>query len=339
MLLAGVSYTILASVAPDLAQTQLFWFVVGAIAFLIVRRIRPEVLATFWWVWYFGSIILLLITLFGPEVRGTHRWIEIFSFRIQPSELVKPFVVVSIAGYLSTLKKFSLKPFVLSGVLFLIPFILIFKQPDLGNSLVYLFSYFLMLTVSMFPRKFYVVPIFVFILTMPLLWGALETYQQTRISTFLNPSYDIQGAGYNARQALIAVGSGGVVGKGLGEGTQSKLQFLPEYHTDFIYASTVEQLGFIGGFAVIALYFILLLTMLKHASVEWSFQKLVVVGIFGQLFLQILVNIGMNLGLVPITGITLPLVSFGGSSILATAISLGIIDAFEKQKHQSIAIR
>lgn len=339
ILLAAISYVILRAIAPDLADTQLVWFVIGIIAYFVTRRISTHILKSYWWLWYGGSVLLLLVVLFTPAVRGSHRWIEMGIFRVQPSEFAKPFIVMALAGFISSLPHARLKEFVLAVVLFAIPFVLIFEQPDLGNSIVYLFSFLLMLIVSKFPTKYYAVPILMATLFMPLIWNTLETYQKTRITTFLNPTYDVQGVGYNAHQALIAVGSGGLLGKGLGEGTQSRLRFLPEYHTDFIYASIVEQLGFVGGFAIIVLYFALLKRLLKDFLEGSYFTQLTAIGIFGQLFIQILINIGMNLGLVPITGITLPLVSFGGSSILATFLSLGVIDALKAKKNKPIAIR
>jgi len=174
---------------------------------------------------------------------------------------------------------------------------------------------------------------------VPLVWNHLADYQKSRIITFLNPSYDIQGAGYNALQALIAVGSGGLFGRGLGAGTQSMLRFLPEFHTDFIFASTVEQLGFIGGIILLMLYFALLVFVLRSGTGKDAFGRLVSYGAFAQIFFQVLVNVGMNMAIIPITGITLPLFSFGGSSIVATCITLGIVSAKEPKKDDAIAIR
>ena len=182
-------------------------------------------------------------------------------------------------------------------------------------------------------------PILILLVGIPFTWPHLENYQKLRILTFINPTYDIQGAGYNAYQALIAVGSGGWLGKGLGQGTQSKLAFLPEYHTDFVFAAGIEQVGFIGGLVLLVLYAYFLFSILNNGSHIGSFPRLVVWGIFAQLLIQIIVNIGMNVGLIPITGITLPLVSFGGSSIMGIFIGLGIIASVTRQKQEPIAIR
>ena len=339
LVLAGTGTIILTSIAPSLVVNQVVWYVAGLIVFLMLRRVHPDVLLKFWRIEYVLSVALLVFVLLGPEVRGSHRWIFIGGYQFQPSEIVKPFILVSVAAYLSSLKSCTFKAFLGATLLCAVPFTLIFEQPDLGNSIVYFFSFALMFAGSRFPKRYILIPAAIALIALPYGWHLLEDYQKSRITTFLNPEFDIQGAGYNARQSLIAVGSGGLWGKGLGQGTQSKLQFLPEYHTDFIFASTVEQLGFVGGAVLLTVYFILLNRITAIAVKGDEFSRLVATGIFAQLFVQIGVNIGMNLGLVPITGITLPLVSFGGSSIIATAMSLAIVDIFRKDEHKSIAIR
>lgn len=168
----------------------------------------------------------------------------------------------------------------------------------------------------------------IFGILMPVFWFILKDYQKARLISFLNPYTDPIGAGYNSIQSMIALGSGQLSGLGLGRGPQSHLLFLPEYHTDFVFASLGEELGFFGGLLVIIFYFILLGKILKTASTtQDDFGKLLIVGIFAQLFIQVFINIGMNLGLLPITGITLPLVSYGGSSIISTFIDLGLVAA------------
>lgn len=339
LVLAGISLMVLKSIAPSLVYDQLMWYGIGAALFLFIKKLPSEVLSRLWVIEYIVSILLLTIVLLGPEVRGSHRWIFIGSYQFQPSEIVKPFILVSIASYLSSLRSYGFRSFLGAVLLFMIPFVLVFEQPDLGNSIVYMVSFVLMFMGSRFPKRYVVIPALIAAVILPFGWHALEEYQKVRITTFLNPEYDIQGAGYNAHQSLIAVGSGGFWGKGLGQGTQSTLKFLPEYHTDFIFASTVEQLGFAGGLVMLIVYFILLNRIVSIGRGSDEFTRLLVTGIFAQLFIQIVVNIGMNLGVVPITGITLPLVSFGGSSVIATAISLAIVDILRKDERDSIAIR
>ena len=247
-------------------------------------------------------------------------------------------IVTSLAGYLSMRRTFGLKQFIIFVLFFIAPFLLVFEEPDLGNAVVYLFTFLSLLFVSQFPLRYYVLPILILLVGIPFSWPHLEDYQKLRILTYINPTFDIQGAGYNAYQALIAVGSGGWFGNGLGQGTQSKLAFLPEYHTDFVFAAGIEQVGFIGGFVLLLLYGYFLFSILNKGSHFDPFSRLVVWGIFAQLLIQIIVNIGMNVGLIPITGITLPLVSFGGSSIMGIFISLGIISSVTRQKQEPIAI-
>ncbi|MBI4129729.1 rod shape-determining protein RodA [Candidatus Roizmanbacteria bacterium] len=339
LLICLFSLLIVRAITPDLFMYQLLWIAVGVIAYILVSRIDTKVFEGLWPLWYVLLLGFLALSLFGPEVRGSHRWIDLFGVRMQPSELLKPVYVLSLAAYLSSTKEYTIGRFLRFTGLFLIPTLIVFKQPDLGNSLVYSFIVFALLFASFFPFVYYIAPFVLSMVVTPFLWEHLAAYQKLRIITFINPGYDLQGAGYNARQALIAVGSGGWFGKGLGEGTQSKLQFLPEFHTDFIFASTVEQLGFVGGLFLLLLYFLLLLKILKVArNTPDTFCKLYAYGLFGQLFIQVIINVGMNIGILPITGITLPLFSFGGSSMIATWIGLGILGGFPKPKEHPVAI-
>jgi len=339
LLICLYSLVVLWAITPNLVMAQAEAIVLGVVLYFVVKRIDSEVFQRLWVVIYVLSVISLAAAFLFPEVRGSHRWIYIVGQGIQPSEIAKPFLITAFVAYISSLSSFSVKQFAVLVVLFLVPFIMVFEQPDLGNAIV--FSAFTagILVVSRFKLRYVVVPTLLLLATIPLLWHTLEGYQKERLMTFVNPGYDVQGAGYNARQALIAVGSGGLWGKGLGEGTQSKLLFLPEFHTDFIFASTVEQLGFLGGLLLLFLYFVLFVKLIRIAHGQEEYKRLIVYAILTQLFAQVFINVGMNLGIVPITGITLPLFSFGGSSILATFLSLGIIAAFKRQQKQPIAIR
>jgi len=309
LLISIFSLVIIRHIKSELFITQLVWMVIGFVVFFIVRRLRIDVFRALWPILYIISLLSLIIVFFGPEVRGTHRWLELFNQRLQPSEMVKPFIMVSLAGFIAGRTQHRFRDFLICVGLFTPVFLLIFKEPDLGNALVFLFMFFTVLMVSPFRPFYYLVPIIGGLLSVPLAWNHLADYQKTRFITFINPSYDMQGAGYNALQALIAVGSGGLFGRGLGAGTQSMLRFLPEFHTDFIFASTVEQLGFVGGFMLLILYFVLLMLVLQSGRGDDAFRRLVSYGAFAQLFFQVLVNVGMNMAVIPITGITLPLFS------------------------------
>lgn len=213
-------------------------------------------------------------------------------------------------------------------LLFSIPFVLIFKQPDLGTSLVYIAMWISMMVMGGFPLPILFGGTAVGVVGFPLIWRILAQYQKDRILTFLDPMMDPRGAGYNAIQAMIAVGSGELFGRGLGLGTQSHLRFLPEYFTDFMFATLVEELGFIGGAVLLLLYTFLLwrlLYSLIKGAINNRLAVIYAIGLLTMLLTQIVINTGMNMGIVPVTGITLPLVSYGGSSLLSIALSFGIL--------------
>jgi len=339
--LAGVSLFLIASTTPSLLGQQLISFVIGIGLFIFFSTVDYKIWRKYYWIIYIFSIIILTFSLMGNDIRGAKRWIEIGGLTIQPSELIKPFIILFFAYQFSTRKISSFFNIFIIIVMFLPLMLLIFKQPDLGNVIIYtsvLFSFFI---ISELPLIYYVI-IFTFsIIIAPLSWFILQNYQKQRIISFLNPNLDPVGAGYNAIQAIIAIGSGQLFGLGLGRGTQSRLLFLPEYHTDFVFASLGEELGFIGGFIVILLYFVILAKILLIGyNCDHKFGRMVCIGLFTQIFIQVFINIGMNLGLLPITGITLPLVSYGGNSIISTFIGLGLlISVSNDKKNNPLVIR
>jgi rod shape determining protein RodA len=263
--------------------------------------------------------------LIGTASRGSVRWIPIGGYTIQPSEIVKPFFVLMSAYYWSK-RKFNYKNLFKFFIFFLPSFFLIFRQPDLGSSLVMLTIFIGMILFSGISIKQIFPIILVCAILLPLSWFGLKDYQKTRAIHFINPYADPLGEGYNVIQSKIAVGSGGFWGKGFGKGTQSHLSFLPERHTDFIFASTSEEFGFIGDVLIISLYFIIFQRILYISRlVREKKHFFLCVGIFFYFFFQTAVNIGMNIGIMPITGITLPFLSYGGSSILVSMICLGMV--------------
>jgi len=333
------SLLILRIVVPDLLVTQAVALGIGILLYLAVERIDPRFYEVFWPACYVLQLVLLLLTFLGPEIRGSQRWIGVGAFSFQPVEITKPLIIISLAGFLATRPGRGFRQAVILALLLAVPALLVFRQPDLGNAIVLTLIGTMLLFGAGFGLRYLIIPAIVMTTLVPYLWRFLADYQKIRITSFINPSFDVQGAGYNARQALIAVGSGGLFGKGLGEGTQSKLQFLPEFHTDFIFATIVEQLGFIGGIVVLLLYFWLLVQLLRKGRTDYILQRLMVLGLFAQLLAQSVINIGMNLGIMPITGITLPFVSYGGSSMISLWVSLAVIDSFRRQPDQMIAIR
>lgn len=340
--LAGVSLSIIASTSPDLFLQQLTFFIVGLLLYIIFASIDYRVWSKFSWFFYISSLIFLTLSFFGSEIRGSTRWIDIGWLHLQPSELIKPFITLVIVTLLLQNKKANiysrLKLFMVAiSVVFLI-----FKQPDLGNALVYLFTFISLEIINGIPFVYLIGISFSLGILMPGIWLFLKQYQKVRLLSFINPYADPIGAGYNAIQAIIAIGSGQLTGLGLGRGTQSHLLFLPEYHTDFVFASLGEEFGFLGALFVIFFYLILFVRILKISnSCEDSFGKVLSIGIFTQLFIQVFINIGMNIGLLPITGITLPLLSYGGSSIVSTFVGLGLVASvsYINKKRNTIVIR
>lgn len=339
--LSSLGLLTLFSIEPSLFQSQLIFFFLGLVFFIFFRFIDPDILFNFKNLFYLVLVGSLILTFFlGENIRGSARWINFGPFSLQFSEIMKPFFIIFLAVLLNQdLSKYYK---LLRVIIFsLPPLFMIFKQPDLGNTIVYIFiiigmlllnRYYLTLIISCVSSLFF----------LPVIWRFLAVYQQQRIITFLNPNLDPQGAGYNALQSAIAVGSGGLWGKGLGKGTQSHLDFLPERHTDFIFASFAEEFGFVGAFILICLFIFLLYRILKIASnssnpLEVNFC----IGVLTLLACQFFINIGMNIGILPITGITLPLISYGGSSLLSTMISLGIVEAIanKEQREDRILIK
>ena len=289
-----------------------------------------------WWVAPFTYILanaFLVLSYLGPAIRGATRWILFFGVQLQPSELVKPLLLLAFAHYIAKYSPRKISNIPRLFILFAIPFFLVFRQPDLGSSLVYGAFWTAMMLAGGLPVWLLIAGLGLVGVLVPLLWTHLAVYQKSRITTFLDPGLDPKGAGYNALQAMIAVGSGQLFGRGLGRGTQSSLRFLPEFHTDFIFATLVEELGFVGGSLLLAGYGILLyriITPLIRGAVSDVRVFIFSFGLFAMLLSQIFINAGMNMGLIPITGITLPFVSYGGSSILSTAVSFGLLWAIAK---------
>jgi rod shape determining protein RodA len=321
--------------------SQLLYMVIGGILLFLFSRLDPAIL---WWfapIGYVAGNIFLALSYFGPPIRGATRWLVIGTTQLQPSELAKPLFLLAFAYFLQRYSARTLRHVFLHIILISIPFLLVFKQPDLGSALVYAGFWLCMLLAGGLSLRVFVSSVVAGLLFLPLGWSFLADYQRTRILTFLHPSLDPQGAGYNALQAMIAVGSGQWFGRGLGRGTQSHLRFLPEHHTDFIFATLIEELGLIGGIILLSLYALLLMRIVTSLLREYREEAgifIYSIGLFAMLLSQIVINTGMNMGLIPITGITLPLVSYGGSSILSTAMSFGILWALQKGRGSSSAI-
>jgi rod shape determining protein RodA len=314
-----------------LFKSQFIFFIIGFFAFLFFSQINYRSIKFFSLHIYIIAIILLVLLLVvGAETRGSVRWVGLFGFGIQFSELLKPFLAISLAHFLSSRNNYSFKTLFLA-ICFLAPIILlVFLQPDLGSALVYLFTAVLTFVVFGFPLKFFFSGLVFLSIMSPIFWRFLHDYQKQRILTFLNPN-DPLGLSYNAIQSVIAVGSGMLFGRGLGLGTQSGLRFLPEKHTDFIFATLSEELGMIGGILLIITFvFLLLKIFMIFREQEDHFCKIFSAIVFFLIFIQFFINTGMNIGILPIVGITLPFVSYGGSSLLSNFIVLGILSSMNR---------
>lgn len=332
---------VLLTVSRDLFFQQLAFFLVGLVLLALASRIDSGLL---WWFAPYAYVIgclFLASSYLGPSIRGATRWIFIGGVQLQPSEIVKPLFILAFARFVTDFSPRQLRNVPILLGLFLVPFLLVFRQPDLGTSLVYISSWFVMMLAGGLSVPLVAVAVAGFGTLLPLLWRVLAPFQRARIETFLNPALDPRGAGYNALQAMIAVGSGQWLGRGLGRGTQSHLRFLPEYHTDFIFATLVEELGFLGGAMLLIGYGYLLWRIIAPflRGVEGKeFSFLFSVGLLGMILSQVVINTGMNMGLLPITGITLPFISYGGSSLLSLAISFGFLFALRRGANEESGI-
>lgn len=326
LLLISLGVLVIYSSDPKLALQQGVFALLGFLVYWVLSLINPEFYRPFAKYFYcFILFLLIVVFVIGMETRGSVRWIPFFDMVIQPSELAKPALILLLANFWS--KHSASWMNIIKSFLIMLPVVgLVFKQPDLGTTLTLLVIWMIMLVgANISILKI----IFMSALSLgiaPLTWIFLKDYQRSRILSFISPNQDPLGIGYNAIQSMIAVGSGGLFGRGLGRGTQSRLQFLPEFRTDFIFASIAEEFGFVASFLVLILYgFIFIRSLKVIQESENRFGSLLIFGVLGMLFFQITVNIGMNTGLLPITGITLPLLSHGGSSLLSTLTLLSFI--------------
>ena len=328
--------TVLVSINSFEFPSYLIYIIFGFILFFLFSQIDYRVYKSFDWFFYFISLLALVITyLLGKQIRGSTRWLDLEFFSIQASEIIKPFVILAFSGFALKLNLAKIKNIAIF-VLFSLPLIfLVFKQPDLGNTIIYLVILLSIFYSSKGNLIILVAGVFFGAITSPFIWHFLKNYQKQRIFSFINPNFDPLGVGYNLIQSIVTVGSGQFIGKGLGAGTQSTLRFLPERSTDFIFASLAEEIGFSGSIFLLAAIFFLLLKILLTAGKSDAFGKNIAYGIFSLIFVQSLINIGMNIGLLPITGVTLPLVSQGGSSLIATMICLGIVSNISKSSSSS----
>ncbi len=290
----------------------------------------------------YGVIILLLIwvSIYGIKVSGSQRWMNLYFLALQPSELMKIGIILCLAKYyhrasIEKVNSFLSISFVLSIIL--LPIILVISQPDLGTSILIALSGLIILWLGGVKIKYFFLSFITFLISLPFIISNLQPYQKLRILTFLDPDRDPLGAGYQIIQSKIAIGSGGFSGKGFLQGTQSYLDFLPEKHTDFIFTLFSEEFGFIGSVGLLLLYTIIILRIVQIGAISRSiFARLFCFGFAFAIFIYITVNLSMVLGLLPIVGSPLPIMSYGGSSMLATMIGFGIVMSAKVHNQQTI---
>ncbi len=320
-----LGFLMLHSIAPQVFPQYYVYIVLSIVIFFVFLRTDFDTLSAFSNFFYVGSIALLILPIIiGQVTRGTIRWIPIGGFNLQPAEIVRPFLILFFANYFTT-RSITLKRFIISVPLMGLPLVLIFLQPSLGVTLLTSAGFAGVIFSLNIPRKYYLWAVIAFIVASPIFWLLLAPYQKARVNALLSPGTDPSGQGYNSIQSVIAVGSGMFSGRGLGNGIQTQLSFLPEKHTDFMFAAISEELGFFGAAIVLASLVAILygLTKILEKSSS-SVKRAYVAGVFMTFFMQVFVHMGMNMGMLPITGVPLPLVSYGGSSLLSTAVLLAL---------------
>lgn len=336
-----------AAVDDKLFGKQLVWFLVALTVFFGAKSIdwgflkNTRIVVT---LFVLSISLLSLLFIFGSVFKGAQSWFNIGGFSFQPVDPIKLVVILILSKYFSRrhMEIANVRHILVSGVYVFVIFLLVFLQPDFGSAIIIFFIWLGMVLVSGISKKHLLAVFLVGVVAFGGLWlFVFKPYQKNRIKTFVHPLTDIRGTGYNAYQSTIAVGSGQVLGKGIGYGTQSKLQFLPEYQTDFIFAAFAEEWGFTGVVLLFILYGIIFWRILKISFKGGSnFEILFGAGLCILLLVHTIIHIGMNIGLLPVTGNTLPFMSYGGSHLIAEFLGLGMLMGMKKSArvvHKSVA--
>lgn len=318
---------------------QLVWLTGGWLVFFATTLIDYQFFRRAAWFFYFINLAFLGAVMFlGSSYYGAQRWLDFGFFRFQPSETMKLAVVLLLAKILSQKSRpdgLGLRDLVLPILITAAPFVLTVKQPDLGTALLIAIVAISMLIFVKVKKSILITAFLAVMVALPVVWNfGLKEYQKNRVLTFVYPGRDPRGTGYNSIQSKIAVGSGRILGKGFRKGTQSQLEFIPERHSDFIFSVLSEEHGFIGSITTVGLFMILFFKIASIASqARDRFGVLIVVGSLATIFWHMFINIGMVIGLLPIVGVPLPLLSYGGSSMLTTMLGLGLISSVAYRKY------
>lgn len=314
------------SIAPGNINYHLIYICIGIVGGVISSRVDRHLLRAFAKHLYLLGIGLLILTLLVATVtRGSRRWIDFGLFQFQPSELFKLIMIITLPEWLTSVSLTQIVALVRMMILVGLPVGLILIQPDLGTALIVIIISMVMIFVNGIKPKFIGIGIVICLLMSPVVWFNLKDYQKDRIHTFMDPLSDPLGKGYNSIQSQIAVGSGQILGRGLGHGTQSKLRFLPESKTDFVFASLAEELGLLGSIILLLAFTWLIIRLFTLAITSSNpYDMTVLIGVAIMLLSQTVINVGMNTGILPVTGITLPFVSAGGTSLVISLVSIGL---------------
>ena len=332
ILLAGVVTMSSFGGKGNFAGRQLLWIGVSYAVFFGLSCIDFRFLRRTWIIvslFLAGCFVLLILALVGSVYKGAQSWFNVGFAAFQPAEVMKLVLILVLTKYFSRrhIEIANIRHIIVSGVYAFIPFVLVALQPDFGDAVILLFIWLGMVFVSGISKKHIILVFLIGLVSFGGLWNfVFKEYQKQRIMTFIHPLADIRGAGYNSFQSTIAIGSGEVFGKGVGYGTQSRLNFLPEYQTDFIFAAFAEEWGFIGVILLFLFFLILIWRVLHNALLgETNFEILFGMGLAIYFISHFLINVGMNIGLLPVTGITIPFMSYGGSHLLTEFTGLGIL--------------
>jgi rod shape determining protein RodA len=323
--------------ATSFAERQILWVFIASIVFAISSSFDYSFLrnrSVVFGVYVVTVILLSAMFIIGATFKGAQSWINLGGFAIQPSEFAKLSLILVLAKYFSRrhVEIAIVRHLVVSGIYTFIIFLLVLLQPDFGSAMIIFFIWFGMVIASGMSKKHILALVMVGVLAFTVAWQfVFKEYQKQRVISFIHPMQDIHGSGYNAYQSIIAVGSGGLFGKGIGYGTQSKLEFLPEHETDFIFAAFAEEWGFVGVIMLFVLFSIVVWRLLFIAMYGiTNFEVLFILGVATMFVSNFFVNIGMNIGLLPVTGVTLPFMSYGGSHLIVEFLALGIITGMKK---------
>ena len=319
------------------AKSHLIRLIIGVVLMFIITFIHPKFFYKLTLISFLlGLLSLVCVKFFG--VGSVQRWITIGGLNIQPSELMKFALILMLAKYFDQLSKINfdrLFSYVIPIIYIIIPGLIVISQPDLGTGLTLIILGFAILFYVGVSLKFVFIFLLTFISSVPIIWQQLYDYQKNRILVFLNPEMDSLGSGYQIIQSKIAIGSGGVFGKGYLLGSQSRLNYLPEKHTDFIFTLISEELGFFGAMIIILTFCVLIFSIAKISfSVETLFSKVIVFGVSLLIFLYLTLNIGMVCGLLPVVGAPLPLISYGGTALFTILISIGVVLSINVHKNE-----